>query len=137
MKFLHTVDSTSFEGKPNVKVVVPIYAKWEPAPGHKVPTKHWICTNCRNDVDMRHYAIEGYWSYCPHCGAVMENVLEKDPIKYSVNLDCGKICKFLLYETVPGYILDKIKLAPFENTYEYIIEIFDNEGMDPITLSII
>jgi uncharacterized CHY-type Zn-finger protein len=42
---------------------------WEIAPHETIPTKKFVCTSCRNEVETKHYTDECYYDFCPFCGS--------------------------------------------------------------------
>lgn len=48
-------------------------AEWVVSPGHKIPTKHFICSNCRNEIETKVYTESCYYNFCPNCGYSMRD----------------------------------------------------------------
>jgi hypothetical protein len=44
---------------------------WEPkiALGEQIPTKNWICTNCRSPIKTDLICTKCYHNFCYNCGA--------------------------------------------------------------------
>lgn len=59
---------------------------WEMAPNQIIPCKTFLCSECRNEVDVRHYTNECYYDYCPHCGS-MNGHRKIEPYK-EIDLQC-------------------------------------------------
>ena len=45
------------------------FSTWEIAPHETIPTKRFVCSACRNEVETKYYANECYFSFCPFCGS--------------------------------------------------------------------
>jgi DNA-directed RNA polymerase subunit RPC12/RpoP len=46
-------------------------AEWLLAPHESIPAKRFLCSNCRNEFETKHYTDKCYYNFCPNCGFKM------------------------------------------------------------------
>lgn len=62
----------------NMRDVVPRFGHWEVAPGRKAPTKFFVCSNCKNELETPQFYQQCNYRFCPVCGSINRPDLYSD-----------------------------------------------------------